>query len=163
MKYLSPSEREHYENRLAGLEEQQKKTLNSSIQAIRSIGTKDVEKEIFRIKRLIEEGTPKAIRSNTKNKLNREYNELLEKIKEGMPTYDEMWQTRNGVVFGENVRKHREWERRNGKRIERLREIARMLDMHDVSLGSIERLRKTSGTTNVKTGEIERTEGILFG
>lgn len=85
----------------------------------------------------------------------KEGEELLEKIKVGMPSGEEMRKNPPGAV-----NKHRTWERRNKSNIESWKEIQLRLnvgtDDHDIA--NLERHRPTHSTLNMHGAQIEGTQ-----
>lgn len=136
--YLSPVERENLESEkkelettLAELEESGKGTQAEQIDRSR------IKAEISRLDHAIEIRTPGRVRAIEKDRLHKEEKELEEKIAEGMPTKYEM---RRPTENPGAVRKHMAWCNRNEGRIERYREIQRLLRPFEPK--SIENLRK---------------------
>lgn len=92
------------------------------------------------IDRLIHEGSAPKLSGKEKDKLYARAKELESKIKQGMPTRDQMWAKR-----GEHpgiVRHQRQWEARNARDIQEWKQIQRALEPGDPTASSIERLRR---------------------
>jgi hypothetical protein len=141
--FLSVSEREELkqqkkelENTLREAEEWGKGTQAESLDKSR------INKEIKFLEKALRASIPGNISSAQKDKLYKEMGELEEQIKEGMPTYDEMWMPEKnpGVVM-----KHYQWERKNAQKIDRWKQINRALDPLNPTISSIERLRRKGG------------------
>ena len=104
----------------------------------RGIDKAAIQGRMAHIDRLITEGTPDRIVGVSKDRAHNEAKELAEKIKEGMPTRDEMMrpQANPGAID-----KHMAWEKANGERIARYKHLQRQLNPQDPRAGSIETLR----------------------
>jgi hypothetical protein len=138
VEYLSPSERESLEVEKQELKAtlREMKSSGSGTQA-EQIDRDRLKKEIDYLDHAIDVRTPKEPRGVAKDKLAKEERELEEAIAEGMPTRFEM---RRPSQNPGAVRKHMSWSQRNAQRINRYREIQRLL--RPLEPKSIESLRK---------------------
>ena len=98
-----------------------------------------LRKRIARYKKIVADHSPARMKGITKDKMAKKARELSERIKEGMPTSNEM----------EDLRKHPgaphknlQWERRNARNIQEYKQIMRRLEAGDPTASSIERLRR---------------------
>ena len=105
----------------------------------RSVDADYLKKKAKQLGDAIERGSPKDIGGGEKDRMAKEAKELREKIREGMPTNDEM---RRPEKHPGAVHKHISWEKRNFKDIQRFKQINRQLNPDDPSSGSIETLRR---------------------
>lgn len=87
----------------------------------------------------IDKGSPKKISGYDKDRMAKEASELEDKIKQNMPSYDEMQDLRRNPGAD---RKELNWQRNNAANVMRWREIQRQLNPGDPTSGNIERLRK---------------------
>lgn len=130
--------------------EAQRSELNSTLKAVGEYGegtsrrgmvdTSGIKREIEAIDRKIEEGQAPKVSGKAKDALAEEARALEEKIKEGMPTRDELWAKR-GEAPG-IARKQLNWELRNASNIARWKQIKRRLEAGDPTCSNIEMLRK---------------------
>lgn len=125
------SERRELEDTLNELEGYGKGTQAEQIDAHR------IKSEIQRLDNAVSARTPKEVRGVQKDKLMAEEKEIEDALKVGMPTWFEM---RKPSMNPGAVRKHMNWLVRNNPRIERYREIQRIL--RPMNPKSIESLRE---------------------
>ncbi len=104
-----------------------------------SIDRDKIRKEVRKYDDIIANHTPRNMRGVTKDKLANRAKELRDKIKEGMPTSNEMNDMRRNP--GAPL-KNLEWEKRNSKNLNEYKQTMRMLEPRDPSAASIERFRR---------------------
>lgn len=105
----------------------------------RSVDRSKVRKDIRRIEMALIGGSPKRMTGKTKDNYVKKAKQLEEKIKEGMPTTDEMLRPHKHPGA---IRKQFEWEKRNGKAIREWKNIRRRLEPSDPTVSNVERLRR---------------------
>ncbi len=127
---------------------QEKKELESTLTNLQeygagtpaeSIDKGKIQGDIRKLDSAIREGSPSHVSGQKKDELSRRNRELEEKIREGMPTSEQMrrpW--KHPGTIPQNV----EWERRNKGLINEWRQNQRMLEPHDPNASSVERLRR---------------------
>jgi hypothetical protein len=124
----------------------QKRELEDSLKERKSYGagtqaeqldTGKIQQQINRIDKAIADREPRKITGLEKDAMVREAIELEEKLKEGLPTRDEMDKPSKNPGA---VRKHMRWLDRNQANIERWRYIQRIINPYDPK--SVENLRK---------------------
>jgi hypothetical protein len=104
-----------------------------------SIDKDGIKRQIKHLDRAIHEGTPQVSSGVQKDKMLAESREIEEKLKEGMPTYDEMQapEKNPGAVM-----KNFQWERKNAVLIQRWKRLQRTLAPHDPTVSNVERFRE---------------------
>jgi len=92
-----------------------------------------------RYSRIIQDHSPKKIKTITKDKMAKRAHELEASIRSGMLTYDEMNDLNKnpGAPF-----KNLQWEKRNATAIKEWKQLQRNLEPGDPTASSVERLRK---------------------
>lgn len=130
------SEKRELESTLAALE---KDGYGVGTQAS-SISKEGIQKQIKFLDRAIDQGSPKKMTGYSKDKIADEARVLEEKIRENMPSRDEMDNPRRhpGVI-----QKQVMWEKRNALAIERWKQIQRQLNPQDPTCSSVEKLRRS--------------------
>ena len=132
---LSDSERESIAS--------EKKQLESTLKEVglygkgshaEHIDRDQIQKEISKLDNVLVAGSPKRMKERTKDELAKKSRELETSIREGMPTRNEMEDLKKNAI-----RKHRDWERRNSKKIHEWKQIQRTLNDNS---SNVERLRK---------------------
>lgn len=97
-----------------------------------------LEKQIRHTERLVEKGIAPKIKGPEKDRLVARAKELEGRMKEGMPTYDEMNDLRRNPHA---PMKNLAWERRNGQIAYEYKQVMRRLEPQDSGAGSVERFR----------------------
>ena len=134
---LSPSELQGLKDEQAEIRSVIKDVEEGVGSGARQADVNQLNREVRRIDKVIEERMPEKIHGIAKDNLAGEEKALEAKIAEGMPTRDEMrYPTKNPGA----VRKHMEWGRRNEGNISRYVYIQRQLRPNEPK--SIEVLRK---------------------
>lgn len=98
-----------------------------------------LKKQARMYEKKIAQHTPSKVSGVQKDKLAKEAKRLQKEIRQGMPTYDEMWNMKNnpGIPY-----KNLQWERRNANKIHRWKQIQRQLNPGDPTTSNVERLRR---------------------
>ena len=104
----------------------------------KSIDRAQINRQIAHVDAQIREHTPSRISGPSKDRLASESKELAEKIKQGMPTRDEMMKPSHNPGA---IDKHIRWEKANAANIAQYKMIQRQLNPGDRSAGSVENLR----------------------
>ena len=84
-------------------------------------------------------GSAKNLRGGDKDRLASEAKDLAERMREGMPTRDEMLRPEKNPGA---VMKHVNWDKRNKQNIQRWKQINRQLNPDDPTTSNIEKLRR---------------------
>ena len=104
-----------------------------------AINRANLEKASQRLEKTIVDHSPRNIRGGDKDKLAAKAEELREKIKEGMPSYDQMWKpTKHPGIVRQNL----DWQRRNAGNISEYKQVMRQLEPGDPSASSVEQFRR---------------------
>ena len=108
-----------------------------------SANKETLKNQIKHLDKAIHAGTPHISRGGDKDAAAKEAKFLEGKIKEGMPTYDEMHNPENhpGAVM-----KNFHWQKKNAPVIKRWKAIQRTLEPNDPTISSVERFRTKKRT-----------------
>lgn len=98
-----------------------------------------LERQAKKFDRMIADNSPGRVTKTTKDRLHKRQLELEKSIREGMPSYDEMWDIKRNPGV---PRKSLKWEARNSGNIEEYKQIMRQLEPDDPTASSVERLRR---------------------
>jgi hypothetical protein len=135
---LSPAEKQDLREQKRELEESLKERQSYGAgTSAEQLDTGKIQQQINRIDKAISDREPKKITGIEMDKLVKEAVELEEKLKEALPTRDEMDHPSKNPGA---VRKHMRWLDRNQVNIERWRYIQRTINPYDPR--SVENLRK---------------------
>lgn len=135
---LSKSEREGLENQKAELESQLKE-LDEFGQGTPAaqMDKAEIKRQIARIEKALAARETPHVTGAKKDELIKEAHEIEEKLRDGMPTRDEM---NHPARYPGAVRKHLNWLKRNAALIERYRHIQLLVNPDQPE--SVETLRK---------------------
>jgi hypothetical protein len=104
-----------------------------------TINKEKLKSDINRYDAILSEGAPAKLSGLKRDALIREAKELEEKLKENMPTTEEM---NHPAKNPGAVQKHIKWEGRNLQNIKRYKEIMRQLEPDDPTNTSLDKLRR---------------------
>jgi len=150
--YLSNRQVKDLQADIAGLES----NLNDPKARIEDRG--EVVKQLGRIKRDLQVQAPPETTPMQRDTLAREERELLEEIKVGMPSFEEMRKCPPGAIG-----KHMQWEKKNKPKIMRWKNIRKVLNSEndDVDLSNLEMHRPRMSTLNMDNAMIAGKDYFL--
>lgn len=147
--YLTPKERNEYLNKIKNAEQELAETKTSEFAAIRNRDKSTIVNEMNRAKQILEEKTPPNVSDRERNDRYTRLKIIEEKIKEGMPTKDEMMGKKikhpDGSYHYEAipniVDKNIAWTLKNDQLVREWKRIKATLDPDNPSATNVEQLR----------------------
>ena len=104
-----------------------------------AISTANLEKKINHYGKVLEDGTPRAVRGARKDGMAERAQELKKQIVDGMPTRNEM---DHPAKCPGAVHKHMKWDKRNKEAVREYKNIMRTLEPGDPTATDLEKFRK---------------------
>ncbi len=151
--FLTPRQVEEYKTRIANTENWLKNHRYSPYKRERDLDETHARRQLKKyVEMLNKRQAPDIVKDNDRAKLAARAKFLENKIKEGMPTKDEMMGERHSrsdnpnskyqIAKSEIVDKHLAWQERTARYQEEWKKIIRVLEPNDPNSSNIERLRK---------------------
>ena len=104
----------------------------------KSVDRAQINRQIAHVDAQIKQSTPARVSGSSRDRMASESKELEAKIKQGMPTREEMMKPNHNPGA---IDKHIRWERSNAGNIAQYKALQRQLNPGDPRAGSVENLR----------------------
>jgi len=150
--YLSPHLRKQYQDKVKNIENTLNNIKHSEYHAERNLPVGQLLKQKRETEKLLAERTAPAIDGQERDRLSARAKELEKKIKDGMPTKDEMMGERISIDGNPNkkgqrarpdvVKRNTDWMIRTAGWIREWKNIMKTLEPDDSHACNVERLRK---------------------
>jgi hypothetical protein len=143
-------------NQIADLKQEEQQLLGKFKQHDSDKGA--ISGQLKRLNKQIETQSPKPFEGKEKDNAIQAQKELLETLREGMPSHEEMRKAPPGAVD-----KHMRWEKRNKENIIRWKnnELRLNHDSDDVEIANLEKYRPTASSLNMGNAFIPGTQYFM--